>query len=156
MLITGTVHPPGGASAVLAATDPVITAMGWYFVGLVIWGATLMVLVGLLINNIQRQFPVYWWTPMELGKAKKHDLETVPDARGGLERKETEEDKYDQDGEKVEITGAEVILPESLSLNKEETELLESLRDRLRKRADAVHEGNKLGSADSSSGALSR
>ena len=36
MLLTGTVHPPGGASAVLAATSPEITDMGWYFVGLVI------------------------------------------------------------------------------------------------------------------------
>ncbi|KAF2747768.1 hypothetical protein M011DRAFT_38616 [Sporormia fimetaria CBS 119925] len=66
MLLTGTVHPPGGASAVLAATEPVITHMGWYFVGLVMLGTVLMVLVGLVVNNIQRQFPVYWWTPVDI------------------------------------------------------------------------------------------
>ena len=150
MLITGTVHPPGGASAVLAVTDPVITAMGWYFVGLVVWGAVLMLLVGLVINNIQRQFPMYWWTPMKLERAKQLDLETVPDGRGGVEKNEAEEDKDDQGEERVEITGAKVVVPESLSLNKEEVELLERLQDRLRKRADAAQEGNKLGTTDSS------
>jgi CBS-domain-containing membrane protein len=149
MLVTGTVHPPGGASAVLAATDPVITAMGWYFVGLVVWGTVLMLLVGLVINNMQRQFPMYWWTPMKLEKAKKQDLETVPDGRGGVEKNESDEDRNSQEEERIEITGTEVTLPESLSLNQEEAELLERLQDRLRKRADAAQEGNKLGSADS-------
>ena len=77
MLLTGTVHPPGGASAVLAATEPAITAMGWYFVGLVAWGSTLMMIVGLFLNNIQRQFPVYWWTPLDIRRAKKQDIETL-------------------------------------------------------------------------------
>ncbi|KAF2624009.1 hypothetical protein BU25DRAFT_413893 [Macroventuria anomochaeta] len=153
MLLTGTVHPPGGASAVLAATEPAITAMGWYFVGLVAWGATLMLIVGLFLNNIQRQFPVYWWTPLDIRRAKKQDLETVPDARGGLERRETEEEqKYDQQYEKIEITGAEVILPEALSLNKDEVELLERLRERLRKMVDAEREGKNVDDTDSSGG----
>lgn len=134
MLLTGTVHPPGGASAVLAATEPAITAMGWYFIGLVAWGATLMILVGLLINNIQRQFPMYWWTPLDISRAKRQDLETMLDGRGAVERKESEEEqKYDRPYEKIEITGAEVSLPTTLSLNNEEAELLERLRDRLRK-----------------------
>ncbi|KAF1851218.1 uncharacterized protein K460DRAFT_382702 [Cucurbitaria berberidis CBS 394.84] len=135
MLLTGTVHPPGGASAVLAATEPAITTMGWYYVALVMWGTTLMLIVGLVINNIQRQFPVYWWTPLDIRRARREDEETVSDARGGLERKETEEEqRYNQEGETIEINGAEVILPEDLSLNKEEAEVLEKLRRRLRKR----------------------
>ncbi|KAF2824013.1 hypothetical protein CC86DRAFT_328121 [Ophiobolus disseminans] len=137
MLLTGTVHPPGGASAVLAATEPAVRAMGWYFVGLVLWGTTLMVAVGLVVNNIQRQFPIYWWTPLDLRKAKVRDEETVPDARGGLERRKTgEEQKYDQEDEKIQISGAEVLLPGDLSLNAEETKVLERLRERLRKRVD--------------------
>lgn len=137
MLLTSTVHPPGGASAVLAATEPVITAMGWYFVGLVMWGATLMLIVGLVINNIQRQFPMYWWTPLDVRKAKIEDEETVPDARGGIEKKETqEEQRYDQDGDRIEITGAGVRLPDDLSLDQEETKVLERLRERLRRKVD--------------------
>lgn len=153
MLLTGSVHPPGGASAVLAATEPAITAMGWYFVGLVAWGATLMIIVGLLINNIQRQFPIYWWTPLDIRRAKKQDFETVPDARGGLERRETEkQQRYDQPAERIEITGAEVRLPEALSLNKDEAELLERLRERLRRRVDAERDAMKLDDTQPSSG----
>jgi CBS-domain-containing membrane protein len=146
MLMTNTVHPPGGASAVLAATEPSITAMGWYFVGLVMWGTTLMLIVGLPINNIQRQFPMYWWTPLDVRKAKIEDEETVPDARGGIERKETEEEQhYDQQGERIQINGAEVILPDDFSLNTEETKVLERLRERLRKRVDMEREEGKNG-----------
>lgn len=142
MLLTGTVHPPGGASAVIAAIDASAIAMGWYFVGLVLYGATLMMLVGLVINNIQRQFPVYWWTPLDLRKERKKDVETVPNGRGGLEPKESkEQQKYDQISETIKITGAEVILPDDLSLNAEETKLLEQLKKRLRKRVDAEDEG---------------
>jgi CBS-domain-containing membrane protein len=137
MLLTNTVHPPGGASAVLAATDPAITAMGWYFAGLVLWGTTLMVVVGLVVNNIQRQFPMYWWTPLNLKGAEKEDKDTVPDARGGIERKEGEaEQKYGRDDEQIQITGAGVFLPEDLSLNADETKMLEMMRERLRERVE--------------------
>lgn len=137
MLLTGTVHPPGGASAVIAAIDASAIAMGWYFVGLVLWGATLMMMVGLVLNNIQRQFPVYWWTPLDLRKEKKKDEETWPNGRGGVEAKESnEEQKYNQPGETIQITGAQVILPDDLSLNAEESKMLEKLRERLQKRVD--------------------
>ncbi|KAL6706720.1 DNA repair protein rad16 [Coniothyrium glycines] len=142
MLLTGTVHPPGGASAVLAATEPAITAMGWYFVGLVLWGSVLMLLVGLVINNIQRQFPMYWWTPLHVGKPEVRDEETLPEGQGGLERRKESEHKQhcDQDVEKIEIRGTEVILPDKLSLNEEEAKVLESLKERLRNRAVAGRE----------------
>jgi hypothetical protein len=141
MLLTNTVHPPGGASAVLAATDSVITAMGWYFVGLVLWGTTLMIIVGLVINNIQRQFPIYWWTPLDVRKAKIRDEEVVPDATGGLEPKEsTEEQHYNRKGDRIEINGARLVLPDDMSLDAEETRVLEKLQERLRKRADEKRE----------------
>lgn len=137
MLLTNTVHPPGGASAVLAATEPAITAMGWYFVGLVMWGTTLMTVVGLVINNIQRQFPVYWWTPMDLREAKERDEETLPDGRGGVERRETATTRR----EEVKITGDGIQVPGDLSLNAEETRLLEKLRERMGRRLVGVEEG---------------
>jgi hypothetical protein len=153
MLLTNTVHPPGGASAVLAATDPIITAMGWYFVGLVLWGTTLMVIVGLVINNVQRQFPIYWWTPVDLRKAKIQDEEVVPDATGGLEaKKSAEEQYYDQAGDRIEINGAEVVLPDDMSLNAEETRVLEKLRERLRKRVDNEREGRDMETKEAESG----
>jgi hypothetical protein len=150
MLLTNTVHPPGGASAVLAATDPVITAMGWYFVGLVMWGTTLMLAVGLVINNIQRQFPVYWWTPLDVRKARVEDEETVPDARGGIEpKKSLEQQRYNREEDRIEINGAEVMLPDNLSFSLEEMKVLERLRERLRKRVDAEREGAEEKETDS-------
>lgn len=128
MLLTGTVHPPGGASAVLAATDPVVRSLGWYFVGLVVWGATLMVLVALVINNIQRQFPSYWWTPLDLRKPKMEDEEMLRDAAMTMEMKEHIRE------EKIQITGAEVLLPDDLSISEEEMKVLKFLRERLRRR----------------------
>ncbi|KAJ4302651.1 DNA repair protein rad16 [Kalmusia sp. IMI 367209] len=133
MLLTGTVHPPGGASAVLAATSPEITAMGWYFVGLVMWGTTLMLIVGLAINNIQRQFPVYWWTPLSLRQTKRVDVEVGSGPTGAFEEKTQ---ALEDEGEKVQhitISALGVTLPENLALNGEEVELLERLRNRLRK-----------------------
>lgn len=127
--------------------------MGWFFVPLVMWGATLMIIVGLFLNNIQRQFPVYWWTPLDIRRAGKEDIETVPNGRGGVERKESEgEQIYDQPYEKIEVTGAKIILPEALSLNKDEAELLERLRERLRRRVDAEREEKNSDDTDSNSG----
>lgn len=100
-----------------------------------------MLVVGLIINNIQRQFPIYWWTPLDVKRTKVRDVETVPDGRGGLERRQSElEQHYDQEGEKIEINGAEVILPEDMSLNDEEAKILEKLRNRLQHRVDAMAE----------------
>lgn len=141
MLLTGTVHPPGGASAVLAATSPEITDMGWYFVGIVMWGTTLMLIIGLVINNIQRQFPIYWWTPLDVRKARRADIEVGGDANGGLEEKGSEdgseEKSEDEDGKEslgaISISAHGVRLPDDLALNPEEAEVIERLRNRLQK-----------------------
>ncbi|KAJ2969606.1 hypothetical protein NQ176_g8574 [Zarea fungicola] len=70
MALTKTVHPPAGATALLAVVDSRLLAIGWFLVPVMILGCTLMISVALLINNIERRFPVYWWTPESL-RAKK-------------------------------------------------------------------------------------
>ncbi|KAL5417419.1 hypothetical protein PMIN03_001596 [Paraphaeosphaeria minitans] len=135
MLLTGTVHPPGGASAVLAATSPEITEMGWYFVGLVMLGAVLMLLVGMFINNIQRQFPVYWWTPLPLRETREKDIEVGSHSSEGLE--ERNEDLEEMEGDdkmlQITITGRGVTLPDTLVISSEESELLDRLQHKLAK-----------------------
>lgn len=142
MLLTGTVHPPGGASAVLAATTPEITAMGWYFVGLVMWGTTLMLIVGLIINNIQRQFPVYWWTLADLRKTTKVDVEAVGGVRA-FEETDSDETTIEEDekSREINISAHTVSLPDDLALSAEEARLLEKLRHRLGKRWPVVTAG---------------
>lgn len=67
MGLTGTIHPPAGATALLAVTDESVTDLGWMLVPLVLLSSALMQMVALLVNNIQRRFPLYWWTPGEVG-----------------------------------------------------------------------------------------
>jgi hypothetical protein len=144
MLLTGTVHPPGGASAVLAATSPDIIAMGWYFIPLVTYGTMLMTVVGLIVNNIQRQFPVYWWTPVDLRelqrKRKEGDVEegSMPEKMANVLR----------DGDhgargRISISAYEMNVPEDMVLSEEEVGVLERLKERLRERGDEVDAVNE-------------
>jgi len=64
MLLTDTVHPPGGATALIAVIgSPIIHNLGYMYaivpVGL---GASLLLLVALVVNNLSpvREYPSYW------------------------------------------------------------------------------------------------
>jgi CBS-domain-containing membrane protein len=63
MQITKTTHPPAGATALLAAVSPEIYSMGWYYLPVVLLSSTLVLISALLIDNIQRRYPVYWFEP---------------------------------------------------------------------------------------------
>ncbi|KAG7089424.1 hypothetical protein E1B28_011110 [Marasmius oreades] len=63
MQITSTTHPPAGATALLAATNKEIRDMGWYYLPVVLLSSTLALVVALLINNIQRRYPTFWFEP---------------------------------------------------------------------------------------------
>ncbi|KAK6833854.1 Transmembrane protein [Apiospora arundinis] len=67
MALTGTVHPPAGATALLAVVDADVRGLGWFLIPIILLGCSLMFGVALLVNNIQRRFPVYWWTSGEVG-----------------------------------------------------------------------------------------
>ncbi|KAF7341428.1 HPP family protein [Mycena venus] len=64
MQITETTHPPAGATALLAAVSPDMYSMGWYYLPIILLSSTLVLVSALLINNIQRRYPVYWWEPV--------------------------------------------------------------------------------------------
>lgn len=66
MQVTTTVHPPGGATALIATVDDRIMAMGWYYIGIVAMSAALMIIIACLVNNIDRKYPAYWWRPTKL------------------------------------------------------------------------------------------
>lgn len=67
MHLTRTLHPPGGATALIAVIGSAeIHAMGYWFVILPVGaGALLMLLVALLVNNLsanpKRHYPLYWY-----------------------------------------------------------------------------------------------
>lgn len=81
MGITKTIHPPAGATALLAATSPEMTDLGWWLLALVLLASCLMLSSAMLVNNLYKRFPLYWWTPVDLAKLNgKQDIVTVKDA----------------------------------------------------------------------------
>lgn len=93
MSITNTVHPPGGAAAILACVDKQIIELGWMFPALVLLGSAIMMPVAQLFNNTLRQYPVYWWTADETGSM--------------LYRKGKEENDHAEDGENDDLEKGE-------------------------------------------------
>lgn len=63
MSVTNNVHPPAGATALIAVVDGPSRELGWLMIPLVLLSCAIMMVVALLVNNIQRRFPVYWWSP---------------------------------------------------------------------------------------------
>ena len=64
MLATGTLHPPGGATALIAVTgDAAVKRLGFLFALLpTAAGAALLLLVALALNNLREgsRYPMYW------------------------------------------------------------------------------------------------
>ena len=64
MQLTGTMHPPGGATAFLAvAGGEGVHSLGyWYVLAPCIAGSILMILVALVVNNIspRQRYPLFW------------------------------------------------------------------------------------------------
>ena len=52
-----------GATAILAAVSPEVRAMGWYYLPVILLSSALALAVALIINNIRRRYPVYWFRP---------------------------------------------------------------------------------------------
>jgi CBS-domain-containing membrane protein len=64
MNLTKTVHPPGGACALIAVIGgPAVWNLGFGFMATSVGAAVIMVIVAVVGNNLvpTRQYPVYWW-----------------------------------------------------------------------------------------------
>lgn len=162
MTITKTVYPPAGALALIAAVDPILSRLGWYLLPLVLLSSISILLSSLLLNNIQRKYPQYWWTPADLSKKmpgtdaektidiektinveKTTDNEKAADimenndanqaASGGASSIATETTRYEDAREPlISIRADSILVPESMFLSEEEAAVLETLRNRLR------------------------
>lgn len=138
MTLTKTIYPPAGATALLASVDPQVEALGWYLPPFVLLSSMLMLVTSLLINNIQRRYPTYWWTPADLGKDKAgKDIEEAPsDTPDVPSSVASDRSQMKRTGESatlaIQITPEKVIIPNDFYLATEEVNILEVLRDRLR------------------------
>lgn len=110
-----------------------------------------MLLVALLINNIQRVFPTFWWTPCDVGKKVEKDEERNWDGDGDGDAKGKKEnvgriEQIENAGFKqmIVLSGSGVVVPEGFALGLEEEQILEDLRNRLKQRG-GVGEGQQEG-----------
>lgn len=151
MALTKTVHPPAGATALLAVVDQGMLDLGWLLVPVVLLSCALMLAVALVLNNVERQFPIYWWTPegQESGRlvflrrsatkatesnddysnenaivdgGETTDVETNAPAAAAVTYLEAEQ---------VIIKRGQVIVPEHMFITQEEELLLEEMCYRL-------------------------
>lgn len=64
MLLTNTLHPPGGATALIAVIgSPTIHDLGYFYAVVpVAVGALILLLVALIVNNMapNRKYPLFW------------------------------------------------------------------------------------------------
>lgn len=145
MALTKTVHPPAGATALLAVTDDNIVSLGWFLIPMVMLGCSLMLAVALIINNLGRRFPLYWWTPEDLGR-KKRDMSHHSNSsnKNSLQVQEDEGDKDVEAGagtggehaaveeaKEVILRPGEVSVPSYMHITPEEMLLLEQMSQRL-------------------------
>ncbi|KAL2755383.1 hypothetical protein ACRALDRAFT_2105302 [Sodiomyces alcalophilus JCM 7366] len=137
MALTKTVHPPAGATALLAVVDDAIIDLGWFLLPVVLLGCTLMLVTALIVNNIQRRFPVYWWTPEDLAaQGPRHWPQSEEGrhrhmaARAGTWRTNSGSTAMFTERELVIRPGV-VIAPDDLQITPEEKLFLESLSQRL-------------------------
>ena len=141
MALTKTVHPPAGATALLVVVDANLVALGWYVVPVIILGAVIMTAVAMLVNNIERQFPLYWWSPESL----RREVKEAPEHK----RSDEDGDRNDCDpeaangaasqggGEKpaepaaIVIRRGSIVMPRGIVLGPVEQQFLHSIQARL-------------------------
>lgn len=83
MQLTGTTHPPAGATALLPATNDEVWDLSWYYLPVVLLSSTLLVACALLINNLHRRYPVFWIAPAPAKPAAPAPAPATPSAVKG-------------------------------------------------------------------------
>ncbi|PSK56722.1 hypothetical protein B9Z65_6346 [Elsinoe australis] len=101
MRLTNTVHPPGGATAALTVATSSTRTLGWWLVALVAIGTSTMVGVGLVVNNLGRKWPEFWWSPGEMGGK-------LPGMKKGKKEEESEKGGDEEKGAEGSESGSEL------------------------------------------------
>ncbi|EPQ32277.1 uncharacterized protein PFL1_00474 [Pseudozyma flocculosa PF-1] len=64
MIITDTIHPPGGATALLITTSPPVIRLGWKYLPVILLSSVIMVTWAMLWMNLGRaKYPTFWIEP---------------------------------------------------------------------------------------------
>ncbi|PGH09000.1 hypothetical protein AJ79_05795 [Helicocarpus griseus UAMH5409] len=133
MVFTKSVHPPAGATALLASTDPSTRHLGWLLVPLIVLSSSLILTTALLVNNIQRRFPLYWWTPESLKPVDEPEKKDVEMSSSDDERTNTGSSMQGEitKGQMIMVQRGQLMISDGLYLTDEEVQLLERLSQRI-------------------------
>ncbi|RUS21951.1 HPP family-domain-containing protein [Endogone sp. FLAS-F59071] len=63
MQLTNTLHPPAGATTLIAVCNPAIFPLGYFFVAYIVLAILILLVVALLLNNVMRRYPLWWLRP---------------------------------------------------------------------------------------------
>ncbi|GAA5961930.1 hypothetical protein JCM3765_006441 [Sporobolomyces pararoseus] len=75
MQVTKTVHPPGGATALIASAHRTVDGRYTYLLDIFL-AVTWMTLWSFFINNLgRRKYPMFWWTPKQPPKSPASKIE---------------------------------------------------------------------------------
>lgn len=129
MILTNTMHPPAGATAVLAVTHPQTVALGWFLFPVILLGVALMQAAAVVINNVQRRYPLYWWTSHPLSPPRG-DAEKASQKRASIVSSHYADSLTDVPRQLV-IERGEVSVPDGVILSIEEKEILERISERI-------------------------
>ncbi|KAI1277677.1 HPP family-domain-containing protein [Xylaria sp. FL0933] len=122
MGLTKTVHPPAGATALIAVIDDRSVKIGWKLIPLILLSCTVMMIVALILNNVFTRFPLYWWTPSDLGVLPKQQ----PSALSLDDEEKGKSRRFE-----ILIGDNKIIVPEHIQLTPEEKLLLERIASKL-------------------------
>lgn len=136
MSILNCVHPPAGASALLPSIDEATRKIGWWFLPLQLVSSVLMLSVALITGNIIRTYPVFWWTPNDLGRPKPEKdvekrIESVKEPQESPVEKATITDfniTRVKGLRQIEITATSINVPEELNMEWLDMEWLSEAR----------------------------
>jgi hypothetical protein len=132
MMLTGTVHPPAGATALLAVTNEQMANLGWFLFPIMMLGVVLMQAVALIVNNIQRQYPLYWWTSHLLSRKQIKDEEKENIHRkAGSDIPSHYEESLTDVPRRIVLERGEIFVPDGVFLSTEEKEVLEKVSERI-------------------------
>ncbi|KAJ5182643.1 hypothetical protein N7492_000259 [Penicillium capsulatum] len=130
MALTGTIHPPAGATALLAVTNSQTAGLGWFLFPVMILGVTLMQVAALLINNIQRRFPLYWWTAQSLAREKSSDVEKDR-AKEAPSEPSHYEDSLPDNPPRLVVQRGEITIPDGVYISADEWTMLRRISERI-------------------------
>lgn len=151
MSIGNCVHPPAGASALLPSIDEQVRQMSWWYLPVQIISSVLMIAVACITGNVVRSYPVYWWSPADVGHKLSRKFGGSSGSGTGDEKDEENSVSMEEEDLAVErgirlfdvirnpgvktitITATEIVVPDELDLDEIDVDWLEGLHSRLRR-----------------------